>query len=96
MRVKQFDERIEDNPDFIVMRNHISKSVTGDGKKVMLMGSLWRLIHYGVQISAGSPLDYPPLPEPEPYPPLHPATIEPVQKSVTIASAQIGPASKEK
>jgi len=95
VRVKQFDERIEDNPDFIVLRNHISKSVTGDGKKVMLMGSLWRLIHYGVQISSGNPLEREPMPEPEPYPPLHQATTGPEQKSVTVDAAQIGPAPKK-
>ncbi len=59
-RVKQFDDLIEENPDFIVLRNHIAKSVTGDGKKIALMGSVWRLLRHGCQLSQKMP--YAPTP----------------------------------
>jgi hypothetical protein len=54
-RVKQFDDLIEENPDFIVLRNHIAKSVTGDGKKIELMGSVWRLLRQACKLSQGMP-----------------------------------------
>ncbi len=76
-RVKQFDDLVEENPDFIVLRNHIAKSVTGEGKKIALMGSLWRLIRHACQISQRMPY------EPTPHVPA--PSAEPVK------SAQIGP-----
>lgn len=80
-RVKQFDDLIEESPDFIVVRNHISKSVTGDGKKIALMGSVWRLLRYACKLSQGMP--YEPTPH-VPFPSQGPPE-----------SAQIGPAQKE-
>ena len=69
-RVKQFDDLIEENPDFIVLRNHISKSVTGDGKKIALMGSVWRLLRHACKLSQGMPYDPTPfVPAPSMGPP---------------------------
>lgn len=80
-RVKQFDDLIEENPDFIVIRNHIAKSVTGDGKKIALMGSVWRLLRHACKLSQGMPYDPTPfVPAPSMGPP---------------KTAQIGPAPKE-
>lgn len=56
-RVKQFDDLLEEHPDFIVLRNHIAKSVTGDGKKIALMGSLWRVIRFACKLSQGMPYE---------------------------------------
>lgn len=56
-RVKQFDDLIEENPDFIVLRNHIAKSVTGEGKKIALMGSVWRLLRIACKLSQGMPFE---------------------------------------
>lgn len=66
-RVKQFDDLIEEHPDFMTLRNHIAKTVAGDGKKVMLMGALWRLIRGACQLSQGIPYAKK-MPEPEPIP----------------------------
>jgi hypothetical protein len=62
--VKQFDDLIEEHPDFMTLRNHIAKTVAGDGKKVMLMGALWRLIRAACQLSQGIPYAKK-MPEPE-------------------------------
>lgn len=56
-RVKQFDDLIEEHPDFIVLQNHIAKSVTGDGKKIALMGSVWRLLREACKLSQGMPFE---------------------------------------
>ncbi len=56
MRIKQFEDKIEESPDFITLRNHVAKTVTGDGKKVMLMNSLWRLLKEAYHLSSGTSL----------------------------------------
>lgn len=72
-RVKQFDDLIEEHPDFLTLRNHIAKTVAGDGKKVMLMAALWRLIRSACQLSQKIPFakkesEPEPLAFPEPIP----------------------------
>ncbi len=64
-RVKQFDDLIEEHPDFMTLRNHIAKTVAGDGKKVMLMAALWRVIRAACQLSQKIPYA---KKEPEPEP----------------------------
>lgn len=83
-RVKQFDDLIEEDPDFIVLRNHIAKSVTGDGKKIALMGSVWRLLRLACKLSQGMP--YEPTPH-VPTPSMGPPGLQ--------NTAQIGPAPRE-
>jgi hypothetical protein len=78
--VKQFDDLIEEHPDFMTLRNHIAKTVAGDGKKVMLMGALWRLIRAACQLSSRIPYEKK-MPEPEPYPaPASPDTLKTSQE----------------
>jgi hypothetical protein len=66
-RVKQFDDLIEEHPDFMTLRNHIAKTVAGDGKKVMLMGALWRLIRAACQLSQGIPTGFVGTDHPHPW-----------------------------
>jgi hypothetical protein len=70
VRPKQFDERIEESPDFMTLRDHIAKTVTGDGKKVMIMGALWRLVRLAAQVAAKDPtkVETKPLPSTEAIP----------------------------
>lgn len=80
-RVKQFDDLIEEHPDFIVLRNHIAKSVTGDGKKIVLMGSIWRLVRDACKLSQDMPYDK--------------KVVEQAPSMGPPKSAQIGPALRE-
>lgn len=72
-RVKSFDDLIEEHPDFMTLRNHIAKTVAGDGKKVMLMAALWRVIRSAAQLSQNMPFaKKEPEPEPVAAPPAPP------------------------
>jgi hypothetical protein len=44
VRVKQFEDMIEEHPDYITLRDHMSRTVAGEGRRINLMGSLWRLL----------------------------------------------------
>lgn len=54
-RAKQFDDLIEEHPDFMVLRDHITKTVTGEGNKIGLMGSVWRLARHAALVGRNTP-----------------------------------------
>lgn len=86
MRVKQFDDIIETNPDFVTIRNHISKTVTGDGKKVMLMGCVWRLIRQAAQLGSKDPLSPEPVNDPDGWLDRTPPPPDPVVAAPAVTS----------
>ncbi len=68
MRVKQFEDHIESYPDYITLRNHIGKTVAGDGKRIMLMNTLWRLLKAAYNLPSGGKKLEPEPETPDPQP----------------------------